>query len=370
MSLLRRWYVAPVLAIAFAGAMTWCSLALTDAVIWHGEAPAMGLYLTARFALLGAAISALLTGIVFGVTAPARPRWFGQLLAAACAAATTILLLEAAFTFVARSHGVGYSMAGRIWHERHWSPVNELGYRDAAGPAPAGKRVLWALGDSFTAGHGIADVADRYPDRLAVARQDLHVVNLGYCGADTAEELRRLRAHPGRPDLLLLQHFPNDVDGAAQRAGRAMPPFAPYQDLNSTKLRFIVRGSYLVNFVYWLFPRGDAAAYDAFLAATHGDDGVARAHEEELAAVHDWAKERGVPLVVLVLPLMEDLAWSRKANARVLRFFAERGVPTIDAAEFLGDLTIEQRVVNRHDAHASVLVHERIAQELARRLPR
>jgi hypothetical protein len=370
MSFLRRWYVAPFVAIAFAGGMTWCSLALADALIWHGEPPVMALYLTARFALLGAAIAALLAGIVLGVTAPARPRWFGQLLAAVCAAGTTILLLEALFTFVARSHGVGYSMAGRIWHERHWSPVNELGYRDAAGPAPQGKRVLWALGDSFTAGHGIADVADRYPDRLAGARQDLHVVNLGHCGADTAEELRRLRAHPGRPDVLLLQHFPNDLDGAAQRAGRAMPPFTPYQDLRSTKLRFVVRGSYLANFVYWQFPRGDVAAYDAFVAATHEDDAVARAHEEELAAVHDWAKERGVPLFVLVLPLMEDLEWSRKANARVLRFFAERGVPTIDAAGFLGDLTVEQRVVNRHDTHASALVHERIAQELARRLPR
>lgn len=370
----HRCYVIPLLAIGFAAAMAWCSLALTDEVLWQRAPDDAGdsstLFQVARFALLGAAASALLVGVVCGVTSPHRPRWFAQLLAASCAAGVTLLALEAAFTFVARSHGVGYTMAARNWHERHWGPINALGYRDAAGPAPEGKRVVWALGDSFTAGHGIDDVAERFPDRLAAARADLHVANLGQCGADTAEELRRLRAYPGKPDLLLLQCFPNDVDGAAQRAGRSMPPFAPYQDLKSTKLRFLVRGSYLANFVYWQFPRGDAAAYDAFLAAAHGDEAIARAHEQELAAILDWATERGVPVHALVLPLMEDLEWSRRANARVLRFFAERGVPTTDAAAFLGDLAVAERVVNSHDAHASPLVHERIARELARALPR
>ena len=86
--------------------------------------------------------------------------------------------------------------------------------------------------------------------------------------------------------------------------------------------------------------------------------------------MHDWARERGVPVHALVLPLMEDLDWSRAANARVLRFFAARGVPTTDAAAFLGDLAVAERVVNRHDTHASPLVHERIARELAQALPR
>ena len=370
MASVRNCYLVTGIAFASAGALAWGCVALTESVLWHGANDSPAVFLTARLALLGAAISALLAGAACSVASPGRPRWFVQLAMAACFAGATVLAVEAAFTFVASSHGVGYTIASRIWHERHWAPANALGYRDVAGPAPAGKRVVWALGDSFTAGHGIADVADRYPDRLAVARPDLHVVNLGQCGADTAEELRRLQAHPGKPDLLLLQHFPNDVDGAAQRAGRTMPPFAPYQDLKSTKLRFLVRGSYLANFVYWQFPRGDAAAYDAFLAATHGDDEVARAHEQELAAIVDWAKERGVPLHVLVLPLMEDLEWSRQANARVLRFFADRGVPTTDAAGFLGDLSVAERVVNSHDTHASPLVHERIARELARVLPR
>lgn len=367
---MRNCYVVIGIAFAFAGASTWACVVLTESVLWHGADDPMALFLTARFALLGAAIAALLAGAACAIASPGRPRWFAQFATAACVAGATVLAVEAAFTFVARSHGVGYTMAARNWHERHWGPINALGYRDAAGPAPAGKRVVWALGDSFTAGHGIDDVAQRFPDRLAAARADLHVVNLGQCGADSAEELRRLQAYPGKPDLLLLQCFPNDVDGAAQRAGRTLPPFAPYQDLRSTKLRFLVRGSYLANFVYWQFPRGDAAAYDAFLAATHGDDAIARAHEQELAAILDWAAARGVPVHALVLPLMEDLEWSRMANARVLRFFAERGVPTTDAGGFLGDLGVDQRVVNRHDTHASPLVHERIARELARVLPR
>lgn len=355
-------------ALALAMAAAWGSLAWTDAVVWHGQGDTGAWYLGVRLSLLALAVGALLVAAAHAVAFRQAPRSVVRGAIAFCVAGATLLLVEAAFTFVARSHNVGYTLAGRVWFERHWQPLNELGYRDAAGPPPPGKKVVWVLGDSFTAGQGLPDVASRFPDRLAALRPDLHVVNIGQSGADTVEELRRLRAHPGRPDVLVLQHYLNDFDGAAQRAGRVLPAFAPYEDLASTKLRFLVRGSYLANFVYWRLPHGDAAAYESFMRSALADDAVARAHEAELAAVHDWAVAHGVPLHVLLIPELGDLERSRAADQRVRRFFAARGVPTIDAAAFLADLPPPARVVNDHDAHASPLVNERIAAELARTL--
>src|SRR5262245_20716638 len=41
------------------------------------------------------------------------------------------LAAEGAFSLVARSHAVGYTLAARQWFARHWgTPSNSLGYRD------------------------------------------------------------------------------------------------------------------------------------------------------------------------------------------------------------------------------------------------
>lgn len=365
---LRHRFAVPVVASALALAASWASLEWTDAVIWHHRGDDGASYLAVRMLLLAVAVAAAIAAALHGVAGARLPLGCRRALVAACACFASVLLLEIAFTFVARSHGVGYTLAGRVWHERHWSPINALGYRDAAGTPAPGQRVVWLLGDSFTSGHGLADVAQRFGDQLAALRPDLHVVNLGQSGADTAEELRRLRAYPGRPDLLVLQHFVNDFDGAAERVGRAIPSFAPYQDLQSTRLRFLVRGSYLANFLYWQFAHGDAEAYERFARSAIADEAVARLHETDLAAVHEWAVAHDVPLYVLLVPRLEDPERSRPADERVRRFFADRGVPTIDAARCLADLPVAARVVNAHDAHASALANERIARELAHTL--
>lgn len=93
-------------------------------------------------------------------------------------------------------------------------------------PAGAAERVLVALGDSLTAGHGLP-VADSYPSllqaRLRAEGYPYRVVNAGVSGDTTAGALRRvdwvLRSHP---DVVIVVIGANDgLRGQSLAAARA-----------------------------------------------------------------------------------------------------------------------------------------------------
>lgn len=80
-----------------------------------------------------------------------------------------LLLLEAIFSFIPRSHGDGSSMASRLWFSNYWNPINQDGFRDSE-PQISDSLVLF-IGDSFTSGHGINQVEDRFSDQVKLALQ-------------------------------------------------------------------------------------------------------------------------------------------------------------------------------------------------------
>lgn len=262
-----------------------------------------------------------------------------------------------------RSHNCGYSLAARVWMERFWQPVNRLGYRDVEHVLIPGRKNVFALGDSFTAGHGTARAADRFADLLEAQHPALHVLNLGRNGSDTADELARLRAHPLHPDAIVLQYYPNDIEEVAQRGGRRLPAFAPYADL-ARVLRPVVSNSFLLDFVYWQFPHTDELEYVRFLDHALADTTVMRRHLADLDAICAFADERHVALVAVVFPILQDLARSRVMTAPVEALFRAHGCPVVAVADLVEDLPVAARTVNAHDAHPSLEVHARVAAVL------
>jgi hypothetical protein len=272
--------------------------------------------------------------------------------------------------FVARSHNVGYTMAAKIWGHRYWKPVNALGYRDKEHVRVDGKKLLFVVGDSFTAGDGTDDVADRYSDLLSVHNPELQVLNLGRNGSDTADELRRLQAHPLQPDEVVLQYYPNDVEGAAGKAGWKIPAFTPYEDLDFGWLRVLVRGSFLANFVYWQFPHTDGLAYVRYLEKALADPEVLRRHYADLESVCAYARDRHFPLVVVMFPFLNDVERSRKMTAGVKDLFARNRVRVVDVADLVEHVPVSERTANPQNAHPSVMVHALVADALAKALPK
>ncbi len=355
-----------VTALLVVASLLWLCLWYTDQALWQ-QAPRLPLGLCAtRLLLIGTADVILVVAFAVCVVRQHHARWAKRCWAAAFATTLAVLFLEVVCMFVARSHNVGYTLASRVWCHRYWGKANSLGYRDVEHVRVPGKRLVFALGDSFTAGGGLSQVASRFSNLLGDQHGELQVLNLGQNGSDTADEWRRLEQHPLRPDVLVLQYYPNDIEGAAQRTGWHMPGFAPYEDIASVKLRMLVRSSYLANLVYWSLPHTDAVAYGRWLEAAYGDAAVMKRHRQDLERFTSYAQQAGIPLIVVVFPVLNDIDHSRTMLKPVVELLVEHGASIIDVAELVQDMDVSARTVNRHDAHASVCVHRLVAEALWR----
>lgn len=339
----------------------------TERLAWDYRGPSYATLYALRAGMMSLATLAFVTAFALGIVRQRRSRRVQRIAMAALATVLTLTLCEGVFMFLPRSHNVGYTLGAKVWNRYYWRGLNALGYRDGPPVAVPGKKNVLVVGDSFTAGAGMERTEDRFTDRINAEHAQLHLVNLGRNGSDTIDEYRRLEAHPVPPDAVVLQYYLNDIEGAAQRAGWPWPAFEPYADV-PCPVRDLLRGSFLLNWLYWEFPHADGAAYVEMLDRALTDDALTKAHLADLERFCDYAAKRRVPLVVVLFPFLGDLDHCRATLARIEAMFAAHHVPTIDVAELIRDVPLRQRTANACDAHPSALVHERVAVALGKLL--
>lgn len=270
----------------------------------------------------------------------------------------TLLLLFAAgeiyFRYVfAESENV-ITGATTNWLARYWH-TNSLGYRDREWTPEdlAGKRTVLVTGDSFTAGWGINDPADRYTDVLARDLGDEYaVINLGIYGTATPEQLALLKEYPVKnPDVVIMQYFLNDIDHTGLQLGLLPTP--------AGKPAW-VEGSYLFDFLYvrllsrWLDPAFNEDWWEWNYNA-YDNDGIWSIHRQEIEDYIDYVESTGARLIVVIFPNMLDPVRSISYIDRVAHVFEERGHTDIlklfnEAAAW----TPEERMVSPRDTHPSV----------------
>src|SRR6185295_795413 len=83
-----------------------------------------------------------------------------------------------------------YSKASKRWFARHfrlnsWAVRDDMDYRVEMTP---GKRRIMFLGDSFTAGHGVKEVGDRFANRLRRDHPEWEIHVVARIGYDTGDE--------------------------------------------------------------------------------------------------------------------------------------------------------------------------------------
>ena len=100
------------------------------------------------------------------------------------------LFLEGVFMFIPRSHSADYTLASRLWYKKYWKPINSLGFRD--GEPNSNNPVILFVGDSFTAGHGLKSVHERFSDivgkHLQIKGKAYNVTNIGLPNLDSRSE--------------------------------------------------------------------------------------------------------------------------------------------------------------------------------------
>lgn len=268
--------------------------------------------------------------------------------------------------FIPKSHGIGYTLATNIWREYYWNPKNSLGYRDneIEYSKVKKKKKIFILGDSITAGHGIRNVHNRFSNILGKKlTENYKVFNLGKNGSDTKDEFKRLLAYPFKPDFLVLQYYCNDIDQIAISKGKRFNGFTPYKDSNRFS-QILIRNSYLINYIYWIFPHLDTKSYADFLLSSYQDRTILQEHLSDLNNFIEFSEEESIDLIVLLFPYLQDLEFCSTLLILVENFFIEKGIKVINVSGLVEDIPSKKRIVNLNDAHPSVLINKLVADEV------
>ena len=167
-------------------------------------------------------------------------------------------------------------------------------------------------------------------------------------------------SYPQKPDVVVLTHAPNDIEGAAKDSG-VNPPLLPEP---SQALRRLTDRSYFFDFAYW---RGfvltqRSRKWADFILGCYEYDNVWSKHEEYLDTFVSWARDEEVRLVVVVFPWLNRIADSRPFTARVPRFLEWREIPFADLSLVFAGRAPSQLVVNGFDSHPNEAVHGEVAE--------
>jgi lysophospholipase L1-like esterase len=311
---------------------------------------------------LAAAIAVLVGVGALLVALIAQRRWLRArelgkgLLISYCTIALMLAAGELYFRFVhADSEG---RLASNNWMSRYWRE-NSLGYRDREWTEAdwRGKTVVAVTGDSFAAGWGVENPADRFPDVLASRLGDDYAVfNLGVAGTSTPHQLESLGTLPVQPDVVIFQYFLNDIDYAAMTLGIPIPMEQP------TALE---RESHLANFISARFRAGFNADYWQQQYSFFNSPPVWEAHAAHLNAYIDAVERLNARLIVVIFPNLLDPVGSIAYVDRVAQVFEARGQTEIlklfDAAASLPQAQI---IVSPRDSHPSAAFHRLVGEML------
>lgn len=277
--------------------------------------------------------------------------------------------------FVPRSHSADYTLASKLWYAKYWKPINSLGYRDTE--PDNNNPVILFVGDSYTAGHGLNSVNERFSnivgEELNKKKTKYTVVNIGKPNLDSKSEYEEMinfiYQTRIKPEKIILQYCGNDIEGEATNNGLIFDGFKPPANMKKF-LMLIGSGSYLVNYLYFLSPREYLGlSYVTYLTNAYKNDYVLSKHKEDLQLFVDYSRKNSIQLIVVVFPFLTDLEMSEVMYLNdIVTFFQANKISVINVSQLAKDIPVSERIVNINDTHASGKLNKIIAREILKKL--
>ena len=347
---------------------------------WRPTAPPPGGWqenLTFALFLAAPVVSfGLLMAFVRHVKRSKVPRGWGRLalgnaLVLLCLVTPVLLAGETYFRFFYdTTDSLAYTRVSERWVQRHWH-VNSAGCRDNVEYSPTlkpGKRRISFVGDSFTAGHGIKDVEDRFPNRLRRAHPDWEIHVLASVGLDTGNELALMKkafARGYQVDQVVLVYCLNDI-------GDLMPPQADATGRVLAELDnsgWLWRNSYMMNLWHHHYTASRdpyLGNYCSFVREAYSG-ALWEQQTERLNAFRDLVQAHGGHLAVVTFPFLHALGPNyeyRFIHDKLDRLWLELGVPQLDLLSVYEGLPSSQLTVNRYDAHPNERANKLAAEAI------
>jgi hypothetical protein len=307
---------------------------------------------------------------------PRRTIWADLLLSfwMLCAFLTGV---EFYFAFIYdQSDSFNMTLASKRWFNRHVEPFrNSDGFRDShelPQQLPAGTRHIVFVGDSFTLGHGVPRMEDRFTDLLAADLQRQRpgafiVSNLGEAGYEVSliEGLVRALVDRGRPVTTLVYVYNlNDIEGYDPRTAETI------KALQQNEPRFwLFTKCYSWNWFYFRyrqFSRAEVSDYFPHLRKSYETEAW-NGLTAKIASMHDCCRSAGVDFRMVIFPFVHNLEPDypfASVHEKMVQYCRESGIPVLDLLPVLNEHAGERLVVSRFDAHPNEAAHAIVARAL------
>lgn len=258
------------------------------------------------------------------------------------------------------------------WVERYWR-VNAWHCRDDVDYAfriQPGKRRVTFLGDSFTTGHGIKHIEDRFANRIRRAHPDWEIHVLARNGFDTGGEIAGLRevlAKGYQLQDVVLVYCLNDVADMQPEYAQMMAKVAA----EVARAGWLRRHSYFADFLYcryraWRDPY--MKEYYPFVRDAYRGP-LWEQQKQRLKFLRDLVQSRGGRLSVVTFPFLQALGpaypW-QFVHDGLGQVWRDLNVPHLDLLPTFANFPPSRLIVNRFDAHPNELANQLAAQKIDR----
>lgn len=256
-----------------------------------------------------------------------------------------------------------YTFASKRWFARYYQ-YNSVNLRDNLNypeQLVRGARRITFIGDSFTAGHGVKDVEQRFANRLRKLHPDWDVQVLAVNGMDTGAELDSLNALLGQRyqmDLVVLVYCLNDVADLMPEWKRAEQRIFA----DSTSRNWLVTHSYFADTYYFrLKARLDPNIPNYFSIVREAYRGALwPAQQRRLEQFRELVEKGGGRLAVATFPFLHELGEHyefQSVHEQLDSFWRATGVPHLDLLPTYRQFSKSDLVVNQLDAHPNEFAH-------------
>jgi hypothetical protein len=267
--------------------------------------------------------------------------------------------------------GYGFTAMNYHWYENFYRPYkNSLGFRDhEPKPDQSGLTRVAIVGDSFAAGHGINNIDDTFPQLLEQRLGAAYDVDLiAQSGWDMNDYTAWLAGYPLKPQIVVLSYYMNDIDWLLNDPN--INPDAAFDFPKSQAFSWFVLNFFTPNYAYYTIAQFTSPArttnFTNRLVAAYSNEAVWRQQAAEFDKFAAWNREHHTRVIVLVWPLIRDVAGSAPAVTKVKTYFLGQGMEVVDMSTHLANQDPNAMSVNRFDAHPSIAAQRLTADILYR----
>lgn len=255
----------------------------------------------------------------------------------------------------------GLTLTTNRWFLKHYQ-LNKSGWRDNVAYAPkrSSKRRISFVGDSFTVGHGIKEVEDRFANIVRRKNPDWEIQVLASNGWDTKQELElidNVQKWKSDLDVVVLIYCLNDISDVVPQWQEILDKI--YAD---TEPGYLGKNSYLFNTLHyrWIAASNSKVGnYFQFTREAYAGP-IWDVQAKRLTDLHERIQKQNAQLVVVTFPFVHALGDEypfTAAHQRLNDFWQRRGVAHLDLTSFYEGRQGSSLVVNSLDAHPNEEAH-------------